>query len=98
MNKNEKSFFQSTPDYEHFVEKFFSFFFKNLLTNSYKGDKIVPSRGKENPTQKTHDRKAIMFYWFTFADGYRICTRGFDRVERMHAELAHGKIVSKVKA
>lgn len=39
-----------------------------------------------------------MFYWFTFADGYRICTRGFDRVERMHAELAHGKIVSKVKA
>ena len=78
--------------------KVFLIFSKNLLTKKHKGDKIVPSRGKENPTQKTHDRKVIMFYWFTFADGYRVCTRGFDRIERMHAELAHGKIVSKVKA
>ena len=39
-----------------------------------------------------------MFYWFTFADGYIVCTRGFDRIEKMHAEAKHGKIISKVKA
>ena len=39
-----------------------------------------------------------MFYWFTFADGYQVCTRGFDRIEKKHAEMAHGKIISKVKA
>ena len=69
-----------------------------LLTNRSRYDIIITERGKENPTQKTHDRKVIMFYWFTFTDGYRVCTRGFDRIEKMHAELAHGKIISKVKA
>lgn len=69
-----------------------------LLTNRSRCDIIITERGKENPAQKTHDRKVIMFYWFTFADGYRVCTRGFDRIEKMHAELAHGKIISKVKA
>ena len=39
-----------------------------------------------------------MFYWFTFADGYRVCTRGFDRIEKKHEEMKHGKIISKVKA
>lgn len=39
-----------------------------------------------------------MFYWFTFADGYRCCCRGFDRVEMSWAVREHGKLVSKVKA
>ena len=68
------------------------------MTNQLEYDIIITERGKENLTQKTHDRKVIMFYWFTFADGYRVCTRGFDRIEKMHAEMAHGKIISKVKA
>ena len=68
------------------------------MTNQSRCDIIITERGKENPTQQTHDRKEIMFYWFTFADGYQICTRGFDRVEKKNAEMAHGKIISKVKA
>lgn len=39
-----------------------------------------------------------MFYWFTFADGYRECARGYDRTERLALERAHGKIVSKTRA
>lgn len=39
-----------------------------------------------------------MFYWFIFEDGYRECVRGYSRVERMHAERKHGKIVKKVLA
>lgn len=39
-----------------------------------------------------------MFYWFTFADGWRECTRGYDRVELRNMTLKHGKIVSKVPA
>ena len=39
-----------------------------------------------------------MFYWFTFADGYRCCTRGFNKIEKAHAVAAHGRIVSKVLA
>ena len=39
-----------------------------------------------------------MFYWFTFADGYRVCARGFDKIEKMWAEREHGKIVKKEKA
>ena len=39
-----------------------------------------------------------MFYWFTFADGYRECARGYDRSERLALERAHGKIVSKTRA
>jgi hypothetical protein len=38
------------------------------------------------------------FYWFTFEDGYRCCTRGFSAQERRCEEYKHGKIVSKVKA
>lgn len=38
------------------------------------------------------------FYWFTFADGYRVCTRGFDRVELQHEEGKHGKLVQMVAA
>jgi hypothetical protein len=36
-----------------------------------------------------------MFYWFTFADGYCECVRGYDRVEKKHMEMKHGKIVRK---
>lgn len=40
----------------------------------------------------------MKFYWFTFADGYKTCCRGFDRVELKHEVLKHGKLVSKVPA
>lgn len=39
-----------------------------------------------------------MFYWFTFADGHRVCTRGFDRIEKMHMEKKHGKLIKKERA
>lgn len=39
-----------------------------------------------------------MFYWFTFADGYRCCTRGFSAQERRVEERKHGKLVSKTPA
>ena len=39
-----------------------------------------------------------MFYWYTFADGYRCCVRGFDRVELRAAERKHGKLVNKTPA
>ena len=42
--------------------------------------------------------KMKRWYWFTFADGYRECCAGYDRIEKMHAERKHGKIVSKVPA
>jgi hypothetical protein len=39
-----------------------------------------------------------MFYWFTFADGWRECTRGYDRLEMRHMIHKHGKLVSKTPA
>lgn len=39
-----------------------------------------------------------MFYWFFFEDGYRLCTRGMDRVEKTHEIRKHGKIVKVEKA
>ena len=36
------------------------------------------------------------FYWFTFADGYRVCTRGFSKQELAVEERKHGKLVAKV--
>ena len=39
-----------------------------------------------------------MFYWYTFADGYRCCVRGFDQVELRAAERKHGKLVNKTPA
>jgi hypothetical protein len=57
-------------------------------------------RKREGKPHKTNPRnkELKMFYWFTFADGYTVCTRGFDRIEKMHEEAKHGKIISKVKA
>lgn len=40
----------------------------------------------------------MKFYWFIFADGYRTCCRGLDRVELKHEVLKHGKLMSKVPA
>jgi hypothetical protein len=59
---------------------------------------IYRKREGKPPHNKPKRREVNMFYWFTFADGYQVCTRGFDRIEKMHAEMAHGKIISKVKA
>lgn len=38
------------------------------------------------------------WYWFIFSDGYKVCTRGLDRIEKAAEERAHGKLVKKVKA
>lgn len=38
------------------------------------------------------------YYWFTFADGYKECVRGYNTTEKKWAELKHGKIISKVLA
>lgn len=38
------------------------------------------------------------FYWFTFADGYRECVRGYSRLELKHMERKHGKVVRMVAA
>ena len=37
----------------------------------------------------------IKYYWFTFADGYRVCARGFSRHELSVEERNHGKLVKK---
>lgn len=38
------------------------------------------------------------FYWFTFEDGYRVCTRGFSAQERRREESKHGKLLQKIPA
>lgn len=38
------------------------------------------------------------FYWFTFADGYRCCTRGYSRQELRVEESKHGRLVRKEEA
>lgn len=39
-----------------------------------------------------------MFYWFTFEDGYEVCTRGFSRQEMAVEVRKHGKLISKERA
>ena len=39
-----------------------------------------------------------MFYWFTFADGYSVCARGFSKQELRVEESKHGKLQKKEKA
>lgn len=41
---------------------------------------------------------ASKFYWFTFADGYRVCTRGFSRLELQREESKHGKLLQMSEA
>ena len=36
------------------------------------------------------------YYWFTFADGYRVCAMGLSKQELSVEERKHGKLVSKV--
>lgn len=35
------------------------------------------------------------YYWFTFADGYSVCVRGFSNQELKVEEMKHGKLVKK---
>ena len=35
------------------------------------------------------------YYWFTFADGYSVCVRGFSKRELAVEESKHGKLVRK---
>lgn len=39
----------------------------------------------------------IVWYRFTFADGYWFDARGLDKTERMLEERIHGKLVSKIR-
>lgn len=36
------------------------------------------------------------WYWFIFADGYKVCCRGMDKSERAAEERRHGKLLYKV--
>lgn len=38
------------------------------------------------------------FYWYTFADGYSVCVRGFSKQELKVEESKHGKLTKKVLA
>lgn len=40
----------------------------------------------------------MKFYWFTFADGYRLCAAGLSAQERKVEERKHGKLMNKVGA
>ena len=35
------------------------------------------------------------FYWHTFADGYRVCVKGFSAAELKRMVYTHGPLVSK---
>jgi hypothetical protein len=35
------------------------------------------------------------YFWFTFADGYRVCVRGFSKQELKVEESKHGKMIAK---
>ena len=35
------------------------------------------------------------YFWFTFADGYSVCVRGFSKQEFAVEESKHGKLVEK---
>jgi hypothetical protein len=40
-------------------------------------------------------REVNKYYWFTFADGYRCCVRGFSKQELAVEKRKHGKLVGK---
>lgn len=40
----------------------------------------------------------MKFYWYYFADGYRVCVRGLSAQERRVEEQAHGKFLYRVPA
>jgi hypothetical protein len=35
------------------------------------------------------------YYWFTFADGYSVCVKGFSKQELRVEENKHGKLIKK---
>jgi len=37
----------------------------------------------------------MKYYWFTFADGYRVFAREFSEIELKIEEWKHGKLVKK---
>lgn len=39
----------------------------------------------------------MKFYQYTFADGYKVCTRGFSAQEMRVEVRKHGKLISKVR-
>ena len=42
--------------------------------------------------------KEAKYYWFTFADGYSVCTRGFSSQEMKVETSKHGELLGKVEA
>ena len=42
--------------------------------------------------------KAEKWYWYVFADGYRVCVRGMSAHEKKVEESEHGKLISKTLA
>ena len=38
------------------------------------------------------------YFWFTFTDGYRICSKGFSSKGLSIEESKHGKLLRKVEA
>ena len=43
-------------------------------------------------------REKMKYYWFTFADGYSVCAKGFSKQELRVEENKHGKLLRKVEA
>lgn len=41
---------------------------------------------------------AMKFYWYHFADGYRVCVRSLSAQERRAEERTHGKFLYRVQA
>ena len=66
------------------------------MTNAFLCDIINTETRGTNPNRK--ELHTMKFYWFTFADGYQVCVRGFSAQERRVEEAKHGKIVSKIPA
>ena len=44
------------------------------------------------------DEGEMKYYWFTFADGYSVCVRGFSKQELKVEESKHGKLLRRVEA
>ena len=42
--------------------------------------------------------REMKYYWFTFADGYSVCVKGFSKQELRVEENKHGKLLRKVEA
>jgi hypothetical protein len=52
-------------------------------------------RAEGQPFRGGKKMASVKWYWFTFADGYQVCCRGMDRIEKAAEERKHGKLVSK---